>query len=245
MKVSWSFTTFTLAIAIAASAEKRDVEFNAADGSALKGTLYSTDKPAPGVLLLNQCNANRQIYDHLAVMLNTAGYNVLTFDFRGFGGKPSRRVQKPTTEQQKIMASDIDAALSFLKSQSTVNPRALGVLGSNCAVNQAIHAGQHHPEIRTLVLLSGGADAEGEAYIQNSPKVPILGVASQEDRDAAAAMKKLLTLSTNNESRLEMLNHAGHAAAMFAKEPDLEPDIVVWFRSNLSVAGYGLPPAIK
>jgi len=112
-------------------------------------------------------------------------------------------------------------------------------------VNEAIHAGQHHPEIRTLVLLSGGTDAEGEAYIKNSPKVPILGVASEEDRDAATAMKKLVALSTNSESQLEMLNHAGHAASMFAKQPDLEPDIVVWFRSNLSVAGYGLPPAIK
>ena len=80
MKVPWSLTTLILAFAIAASAEKRDVDFNAADGFALKGTLYSTDKPAPGVLLLHQCNANRQIYDHLAVMLNTAGYNVLTFD---------------------------------------------------------------------------------------------------------------------------------------------------------------------
>jgi dienelactone hydrolase len=245
MKVPWSLTSLILAFAIAASAEKRDVDFNAADGFALNGTLYSTDKPAPGVLLLHQCNANRRIYDHLAVMLNTAGYNVLTFDFRGAGGKPIRKVQKPTTEQQKIMASDIETALSFLKSQSTVNPRALGVLGSNCTVNEAIHAGQHHPEIRTLVLLSGGADAEGEAYIKNSPKVPILGVASEEDRDAAAAMKKLVASSTSSESHLEMLNHAGHAASMFAKQPDLEPDIVVWFRSNLSVAGYGLPPAIK
>jgi len=245
MKVPWSLTTLILAFAVAASAEKRDVDLNAADGFALKGTLYSADKPAPGVLLLHQCNGNRQIYDHLAVMLNTAGYNVLTFDFRGVGGKPSRRIQKPTAEQQKTMASDIDTALSFLKSQSTVNPRALGVLGSNCAVNEAIHAGHQHPEIRTLVLLSGGTDAEGEAYIKNSPKVPILGVASEEDRDAAAAMKKLVALSTNKESQLEMLNHAGHAASMFAKQPDLEPDIVVWFRSNLSVAGYGLPPAIK
>ena len=95
------------------------------------------------------------------------------------------------------------------------------------------------------MLLSGGTDAEGEAYIKNAPKVPILGVASGEDRDAAAAIKKLVALSTNSESQLEMLSHAGHAASMFAKQPDLEPDIVVWFRSNLSVAGYGLPPAIK
>jgi dienelactone hydrolase len=245
MKVPWSLTMLILAFVITASAEKRDIDFNAADGFALKGTLYSADKPAPGVLLLHQCNANRQIYDHLAAMLNTAGYNVLTFDFRGFGGKPSRTIRKPTAEQQKIMASDVDTALSFLKSQSTVNPRALGVLGSNCAVNEAIHAGQHHPEIRTLVLLSGSTDAEGEAYIRNSPKIPILGIASEEDRDATAAIKKLVALSTNHESQLEMLNHAGHAASMFAKQPDLEPDIVVWFRSNLSVAGYGLPPAIK
>src|SRR5579864_2172698 len=198
MKVPWSLTMLILAFVITASAEKRDVDFNAADGFALKGTLYSADKPAPGVLLLHQCNANRQINDHLAVMLNTAGYNVLTFDFRGFGGKPSRRVQKPTTEQQKIMAGDIDTALNFLKSQSTVNPRALGVLGSNCAVNEAIHAGAHHPEIRTLVLLSGGGDVEAEAYLKNAPKVPILGMASEEDKDAAAAMKKLVGLSTSS-----------------------------------------------
>jgi hypothetical protein len=143
------------------------------------------------------------------------------------------------------MADDIDAAMSFLKSQSTVNPRAIGVVASDCSVNEALHAGQRHNEIRTLVLLSGGADAEGEDYIRNSPKVSILGVASGEDKDAAAAVKKLVALSANSDSQLEMLNHAGHAEAMFAKQPDLEPDIVVWFRSNLSVAGYGLPPAIK
>ena len=32
---------------------------------------------------------------------------------------------------------------------------------------------------------------------------------------------------------------------MFAKHQDLETDIVIWFRKNLSVGGYGLPPAIK
>ena len=170
MNVPWSLTMLFLTFVITASAEKRDVDFNATDGFALKGTLYSADKPAPGVLLLHQCNANRQIYNHLAAMLNTAGYNVLTFDFRGFSGKPSRRAQKPTAEQQKIMASDIDTALSFLKSQRTVNPRALGVLGSNCAVNEAIHASQHHAEIRTLVLLSGGTDAEGGLTSRTPPR---------------------------------------------------------------------------
>lgn len=241
MKVLGSIFTLILAFAITARAEKRDVAVNAADGAVLKGTLYSADKPAPGVLLLPQCDANRQVYDHLAGMLNSAGYNVLTFDFRGDGGK----TQKPTARQQQLMAGDVDTALGFLKSQSTVNPRALGILGSDCAVTEALHAAGRHAEIRTLVLLSGGTDAEGEAYLKNSPRVAILGVASDEDKDAAAAMKKLVALSPNSESQFEMLSNAGHGASMFTKQLDLEPDIVVWFRSNLSVAGYGLPPAIK
>jgi hypothetical protein len=42
-----------------------------------------------------------------------------------------------------------------------------------------------------------------------------------------------------------MLKDAGHAASMFAKQLDLEADIVIWFRANLPVAGYGPPPAIR
>jgi len=239
---------FVIFFAIGARAEKKDVTIRATDGFTLKGTFYAAEKPGPGLLLLHQCDGNRQLYDHLATMLNTAGYNVLTFDFRGFGGSRAGEYTDFTAQRQKIMdqmPSDIDTALSFLTSQSTVNPRTLGIVAGNCAVNQAVHAARRHPAIRTLVLLSGGTDAEGEAYIKDSPKVPILGVASEEDRGAAAATKKLVALSTNSDSQLEMFTNAGHSASIFAKQPDLEPDIVIWFRSNLPLGGYGLPPAIK
>jgi hypothetical protein len=108
-----------------------------------------------------------------------------------------------------------------------------------------VQASRRHPAIRTIALLSGGTDAEGEAHIKSSPKIPILGAASEEDTNAAAAVKKIVGLSTNRDSRVEMFKDAGHAASMFAKQPDLEADIVIWFRSNLPTGGYGLPPAIK
>ena len=238
----------TLLLAPTSLAEKRDVSFNAADGFQLKASFYSAERGGPGILLLHQCNADRQIYDHLAMMLNNAGYNVLTFDFRGFGGSKAGQYTDFTAQRQKIierMPGDVDSALNFMTSQSTVNKRALGVLGGNCAVNQAVQVGRRVPEIRTLVLLSGGTDAEGEAYIKNSSKIPILGVVSDEDTNAVAATKKVIEASTHRDSHLEMLKGAGHAASMFAKAPDLEPDIVIWFRSNLPVGGYGLPPAIK
>ena len=94
-----------------------------------------------------------------------------------------------------------------------------------------------------------GADVGREQRVRlslkNSSKLPILGIASEEDCEGAAAVKKIVDLSGNTYSRLEMLKNAGHAASMLAKEPDVTADIVIWFRSNLPIVGYGLPPTIK
>lgn len=247
MRNLWFASIVTVLFAAETLAEKKEVSFTAADGFALKGTFYS-EKAGPGVLLLHQCNADHQIYDNLATMLSRAGYNVLAFDFRGFAKSKAGEYTDFGTQRQKIMdrmPGDVDTALNFLTSQGTVNSNALGVVGGSCGVNQAVQAARRHPEIRTLVLLSGGTDAEGEAYVKNSPKIPVLGAASDEDIDAAAAVKKIIGLSPNRDSQLEMFKDAGHAASMFAKQPDLEADIVIWFRQNLAIGGYGLPPTIK
>ena len=112
-------------------------------------------------------------------------------------------------------------------------------------MNQAIQAAKRHPEVRTLVLLSGGTDADGEAFVRNSAKMPIFGAASEEDANAAAAIKKIVGMSANQDSQLTMFKDAGHAASMFAKQPDLEADIVIWFRRHLPVAGYATLPSAR
>jgi dienelactone hydrolase len=234
----------------AARADQREISFTAPDGFTLKGTFLSAEKGGPGILLLHQCNADRRIYDQLAAMLNTAGYNVLSFDWRGFGDSKAGDYTdfSTPTQRQKIgerMPGDVDAALTFFRSQTTVNSRALGIVGGSCGVHQAIQASRRHPEIRTLVLLSGSTDSEGEAHIKNSPQLPVLGAASEEDKASAEWIKKIVSLSANRDSRVEMFKDAGHAAEMLAKQEDLGADIVIWFRANLPVAGYGLPPAIR
>jgi len=229
-------------------AEQRDVTFNAADGFTLQGTFYSAPKGGPGILLLHQCNADRRSYDQLALMLNNAGYNVLSFDFRGFGGSRGGQYTDFSSQRQAVvdkMPGDVDAALTFLASQNTVIARALGVVGGSCGVNQAIQASRRQPDVRTLVLLSGGTNADGEAHIQASRQLPIFGVASEEDGGAPASIKKIVGLSAHPDSRVQMLKNAGHAAEMLAKQEDLGADIVIWFRANLPVGGYGLPPAIR
>ena len=228
-----SFLTAALLVlsVIVARADGTDITFKAADGLDLKGTFHPMARGGPAILLLHQCNADRRIYDQLATMLNAAGYNVLALDFR--------------QGSRDKWAADVDAAITFLTSQSTVNPRALGVVGGSCGVSQAIYPARRHPALRTLVLLSGGTDTAGEAYVKDSPQLPILGIASEEDTDAAASIRKVVGLSANRESRVEMVKDAGHAASMFIKQPELQADIVIWFRSNLPPGGYGLPPAIR
>jgi dienelactone hydrolase len=247
-KMLFVFLIVLLAALECVAAGKAEVSFAAPDGFMLKGTFFSAGKPGPGLLLLHQCNADRQVYDQLGTMLSTAGYNVLAFDFRAFGGSKGGEFtdfQKQRQKVQEKMTGDVDAAFTFLTSQEFVNSNALGIVGGSCGVNQAIQAARHHPTVRTLVLLSGGTDAEGEAFIKNSPKIPIFGAASEEDKGPAESIKKIVELSPNRSSQLQMFKDAGHAAFMFEKQPDLQADIVIWFRSNLSIGGYGLPPTIK
>jgi len=237
-------TIILLGFATTLLAEKKDVTIAAGDGFALKGSLYSTGKIGPGILLLHQCNADRQIYDTLGNMLSAAGYNALTVDFRGFGGSKNAQYPDLASARDK-MPGDVDAAFKFLTTQDSVNKTVLGVIGGSCGVNQAIQAARRHPEIKTLVLLSGGSDADGETFIKSSAKMPIFGAASEEDSGAAASIKKIVGLSPNKDSQLTMLKGAGHAASMFEKEPDLQADIVIWFRTNLPVSGYAVLPSLK
>jgi len=239
------FATMVIALFTAnIYAEKKDVSITAADGFALKGTLYAAGKAGPGILLLHQCNADRQIYDTLGTMLSAAGYNALTLDFRGFGGSKNDQYPNLAAARDK-MPADVDAAFQFLSSQNQVNKTVIGVVGGSCGVNQAIQAARRHPEIRTLVLLSGGTDVDGETFIKSSAKMPLFGAASEEDTNAAASIKKIVGLSTNRDSKLTMLKGAGHAASMFEKEPELQADIVIWFRTNLPVSGYAVLPGSK
>lgn len=227
--------------------QKQDVTFKSADGFQLKGTFYSAEKAGPGILMLHQCNADRQIYDRVATMLAMGGYNVLTFDFRGFGESKNSQYMDFAKQRDKIvpkMPDDVDAAFNFLSSQDLVNKTSMGVVGGSCGVNQAVQAARRHPEVKTLALLSGGTDENGEAFIKNS-KIPVMGAASDEDTRAAASIKKIIGMSTNSDSQLEMFKDAGHAAFMFAKQPDLEADIVLWFRQKLPVSGYNIKPLLK
>jgi dienelactone hydrolase len=216
----------------------RVVDLTAPDGTKLKATFFSAAKPGPGVLLLHQCNQQRKGWDGLATQLAAAGISVLTLDFRGFGESGGTPVKDlPDGEFPKIVnekfPGDVEVAYGYLVSQPGVDRRVLGAGGASCGVNQAIHLGLRHPEVKSLVLLSGNADREGRTFLSASQKMPLLLSASDDDGAAVELMQWLYSLSANPGSKFVEYPNGGHGVDIFAAHKELPAMIVDWYVQTL------------
>jgi len=216
----------------------RVVDIAATDGTKLKATFFSSGKPGPGVLLLHQCNLQRKGWDGLATQLAAAGISVLTLDYRGYGDSEGKAPKDlPPAEGAKVLnekwPSDVDVAFGYLVSQPGVDPHVAGAGGASCGVNLAIHLAMRHPEVKSLVLLSGNADRQARAFLEKSEKMPVLLAAADDDAGAVELMKWLYSLSTNPGSKFLEYPNGGHGVHIFAAHKDLPASIVDWYAQTL------------
>jgi dienelactone hydrolase len=220
------------------AAGKRDVELTASDGVHLKATYFAVGKPGPGVLLLHQCNQQRKNWDSLATSLAAAGINVLTLDYRGFGESGGARAGDLSTADRTKMVEekwpgDVDVAFRYLMEQPGVTKGIAGGGGASCGVNQSIQLARRHPEVKSLVLLSGNTNRDGRTFLHNSAKLPILLSAADDDDGAVELMQWLYGLSPNPGSRFEHYATGGHGTVMFGEHKDLPGMIVNWYVQTL------------
>jgi dienelactone hydrolase len=237
--------TLLWAACAGAQAAKRDADLPAADGLKLKVTYYSAGKPGPGVLLLHQCNRDRTAWDGLATQMAAAGINVVTLDYRGYGESGGERfVDLPPEKQNAELLkwpADIELAYQYLLSQTNVDNARIGAGGASCGVNNAIHVAHDHPEVKTLVLLSGPVDDASIQFVETTPRIPILASASNEDGDMLPTMRWLIGFSQNPQNKLVPSKDAGHGTEMFKVNKELQPMILEWYKTTLWEA----PPAIS
>jgi dienelactone hydrolase len=222
----------------ALSAE-RVVDLKASDGIALKATYFAAAKPGPGVLLLHQCNRQRKVWDSLAQQLASSGINVLTLDLRGYGesGGP-RFVDLPPDKAQaerEHWPSDIDVAFQFLQSQPGVERDMIGAGGASCGVQNSVQLALRHPEVKSLVLLSGTTNLAGRQYLRNSPNLPILYAVADDDEfpPTVQTIEWLYTLTPNPGKKFVHYTKGGHGSDMFAANPELPGLIVDWYVTTL------------
>jgi dienelactone hydrolase len=227
----------------------RVVDLKAPDGTTLKATFFAAAKPGPGVLLLHQCNQQRKNWDELAGRLAGSGINVLTLDYRGYGESGGTSYKElPQDEFARIVREmwpgDVDTAFNYLVSQPGVTRGLAGAGGASCGVNQSIQLARRHPEVKSLVLLSGDTNHDGRAFLRKSEKLPLLLSAADDDGAAVEVMQWLYGLSTNPGSKFVHYSSGGHGTEMFAAHKELPGAIVDWYVQTL-VKTPGSAPAVN
>lgn len=216
----------------------RIVDLTAADGTKLKATYFAAAKPGPGVLLLHQCNRQRKVWDNLASQLASAGINVLTFDLRNFGESGGEPFDKLPPQAAQASAAnwpaDVDTAFEFLTSQPGVRRDTVGVGGASCGVNNAVQTARRHPEVKSLVLLSGNTELNGRQFLRNSELPVLFGIADDDEFPASVLIIQwLYTLTPNPGKQLVHYARGGHGADIFRVHPELQEKISAWFVTTL------------
>jgi dienelactone hydrolase len=240
MKALFAVVAFLIASTPSLAAAPRDVDITAQDGIKLKATYFAADKPGPAVLLLHMCITTRASWEPVARQLAASGINAMTIDNRGFGESGGPRFDSASPEVVRQLGEkwpgDFEAALTWLVGQSGVDKARLGLGGGSCGVNNAVQLASHHPDVRSLALLAGGADPAGIAYLTSHPGLPIFGAAAAGDiydRQFPQVMRWFVEVSGNPRNRFIGYPDGGHGTEIFGPHPDLVKHIVDWFVDTL------------
>ena len=227
-----------LLVAATAAAQPAPVHVNlkAPDGTALKATYYAAGKPGPGVMLLHQCNADRKSWTSLATAAAARGYHVMALDYRGFGESGGAQSDDPQAQRQAVVEKwpgDVDAAFAWLAAQPGVDKARIGAAGASCGVNQSVQLARRHPEVKTVIMLSGGLAPDARLHLTTVPWMPVLAAASLDDGGTVDAMRWNLGWSRNPKNTFLEYKAAGHGTEMFAVEKGLQPAMLDWFDAHL------------
>lgn len=125
------------------------VTYPSLNGKQLVGVYFKAEGPAVGTVV--HCHGNaHNVSDHfpLALFLRKGGFDVLSFDYQGFGASEGRPSPEGTIE---------DAVASVHYASSRLAPGAQGVVlfGQSLGVAVAVGAAVREPAVKALVLEGG------------------------------------------------------------------------------------------
>ncbi len=134
-----------------------DVYFPTADGLTLHGWFLPARKETRGTVIHFHGNA-ANVTNHVALIawLPHAGYNVLMFDYRGFGQSEGRPTRTGTI-------NDGHAVVDYMKTRPEYDAKRLFAYGQSLGGAVAVVIGAERDEIRAVVAEAAFGDYRGIA----------------------------------------------------------------------------------
>ncbi len=195
-----------------------NVEYRAADGSALRGYLAQPAGagPHPAVIMIHEWwGLNADIVE-MADRLAAEGYVVLAPDaYRGqvTGTVPRALWLRITTPDERI-AADVDAAYAYLLSLEEVDAERTAALGFCFGGGQSLRMGIRHPELAATVILYGDLVSDPAEFGALIGGGPLLGIYGAEDASIPLAQVEAFEaalVSAGVAHRITVYPNVGHA----------------------------------
>ncbi len=238
MRYTVFFVAALLAIVLVvpATAQSTDIDLKASDGVTLKATYTSPGRPGPAMLLIHQCNMDRSSWGGITTQLVEAGIHVLTMDLRGFGDSEGEGMSGGFPKLLQKSSGDLDMAYAYLVSQAGVDGSRVGVGGASCGAMLTADLATRQSGITTLMLLSGPPSDAASSHIMATPGLAVFGAATEDDQivaGVAGVIKGAIDGSKNPHSTATVLPGTEHGLPMFDKNPELEPRLISWLKTQL------------
>lgn len=178
------------------------VTFRTQDGFLLEGTVFGSGER--GVILAHAFTADQSSWFDFAGELAAIGYNVLAFNFRGYGKSQGDR-------DIGVIDRDVVAAIDFMVTQSDA-PKGVVVVGASMGGTASLIAATKSSSVKAIVTLSApvefmGLDASGLHW---APMTQKLIIAAQDDPNGAAGAAGELYRDSAPAAEIEIISGSEH-----------------------------------
>lgn len=222
----------------------RDVALTTDDGERLHGWWIERRAPALGPVLLCHGNAGN-VGDRVAHadVLTRAGFDVLLFDYRGYGSSSGRPDEQGTYR-------DARAALRWLLGRPDVDPARVLYLGESLGGAIALELALEQPPAG-LVLLSAFTSVRDMARIHNrliptafvpdaypslrliaDLQAPVLVLHGEDDMIVPVEHARALYDAAPDPKRLRIVSGVGHNDIVASPGTVLADEIAAWARGR-------------
>ena len=237
-----------------------DVTFKASDGVKLSGWFLPARGAPRGTVIHFHGNAeNMTGHITFAAWLPRAGYNLLVFDYRGYGQSEGKVTRKGTI-------LDGHAALNYVLSRPDVDPQRVFAFGQSIGGAVAIVVAAERPELRAVVVdssfssyrriaamhlrkmllfkwlagltarLALSADYDPIDCVDRLAPRPLLVIASGQDEICFPELSRELYDAAREPKEFWLIPEAAHTETIFLKFDEARRRITTRFEEGVAVA---------
>jgi len=227
-----------------------DVNFTSADGTGLHGWFLPVKgKQAKGTIVFSHGNAG-SIGHHLGFImwLVEAHYNVLMYDYRGFG-------KSGGTVDRRGMLDDVKAAFAYVSSRADVNPKRLISYGHSLGGAKSVTALAENPVPGLRAVVIDGAFSSYQAmarivagqvganlvtdelspseYIEKLAPVPLLVVHGTRDEVVPIAHARQMFEAAKQPKTLFEVESGRHGDALSRDNGAYRKKMIAWLETQV------------